>query len=109
MSNDVPENLGKRVGEIRDLPDELREQLVVGKRDELEEILIDALRSLEGVANLDELLVAAYRATGKVYKRTFVSNKLYRMAQNGLVDSVPKRKGVYRLPEPKRTWGRYDM
>ena len=109
MSDEIPENLGKRVGELESLPDELRAQLVVGKRDELEEALLTALRSLEGVANLDELLVAAYRATGKVYKRTFISNKMYRMAQNGLVESVPKRKGVYRLPEPKRTWGRYDM
>lgn len=109
MSTDIPDNLGKRVGEIHSLPEELRAQLIVGKRDELEEVLLDALRELEGIANLDELLVAVYRATGKVYKRTFVSNKMYRMASNGLVESVPKRKGVYRLPEPKRTWGRYDM
>lgn len=109
MDADIPDNLGKRVGEIGNLPAELRAQLVVGKRDELEEVLIGALKNLEGMANLDELLVAAYRATGKVYKRTFVSNKLYRMAQSGLVESVPKRKGVYRLAEPKPTWGRYDM
>jgi len=107
--SEIPPNIGRRIGNLNDLPEELRSQLVAAKRDELEEQILQALRELDGVANIDEVLVAIYRATGKVRKRNYVANKLYRMAREGLVESVPKRKGVYRLPEPKEIWGHHAM
>lgn len=94
----LPESLGRRVGNLDDLPDSLLAQLQVGKVDELHEQIIHSLRQLDGVANLDEVLVALYRATGTVYKRPYLSNKMYRMAQANAIESVPKKKGVYRLP-----------
>lgn len=99
MNEDLPTDLGRRVGNLDDLPIELREQLVVGKTDELVDALVGGLRRLGGIANLDELLVQVYHLTGVVHKRTFLSNKLYRMSQGGVVESVPKKKGVYRLPD----------
>lgn len=96
--HDLPESLGRRVGDLDDLPESLLSQLQVGKVDELHERIIHSLKLLDGVANLDEVLVALYRATGTVYKRPYLSNKMYRMAQAGAIESVPKKKGVYRLP-----------
>ena len=97
MEHEIPHDLGRRVGDLDDLPEELRAQLVVGKKDALEDALISSLQRLNGVANLDELLVHVYKITGTVQKRTYLSNKLYRMSQAGVVESVPKKKGVYRL------------
>jgi hypothetical protein len=94
----LPESLGRRIGNMADLPEELRKQLQVAKVDDLHVQVIDSLEQLDGVANLDEVLVALYRASGKVYNRAYLSNKMYRMAQAGAIESVPKKKGVYRLP-----------
>lgn len=109
MNERIPTDLGKRVGNLDELPEELRAELVVGKTDELEEALITGLKNLDDMANLDELLVMAYKLTGKVYKRQFISNKMYRMAQAGLVESVPKKKGVYSIPQQKKIWGHHEM
>ncbi len=95
--DELPESLGRRVGNLDDLPDSLLAQLQVGRVDELHERIVHSLRQLDGTANLDEVLVALYRATGEVYKRPYLSNKMYRMAQAGAIESVPKKKGVYRL------------
>lgn len=94
----LPESLGRRLGNLSDLPEELQKQLQATKVDDLHEHVIHSLKQLDGVANLDEMLVALYRATGKVYKRPYLSNKMYRMAQAGAIESIPKKKGVYRLP-----------
>ena len=82
----LPDDLGRRVGDLRELPESLREQLQVGRIDELEKQVINSLSYLHGVANLDEVLVALYRMTGEVYKRTYISNKMYRMAQAGTIE-----------------------
>lgn len=102
----LPPDFGRRVGTLDDLPDDLKNQLQVGKQDELHAQVIHSLTQLDGVANLDEVLVALYRMTGKVYKRTYLSNKMYRMAQSGDIESVPRKKGVYRLPPRQNVWGR---
>lgn len=98
MDNEIPKNLGRRVGNLNDLPDELKSQLQIAKTDALEQFIIASLKRLDGVANLDELLVDLFRTTQKVYQRQYVSNKLYRMSKAGQVVSVPKKKGVYSLP-----------
>lgn len=98
MVNEIPENLGRRVGDVQALPEELRNQLQIAKTDELERAVLNSLSRLHGMANLDELLVDLYNTTQVVHKRQFISNKLYRMSQAGRVISVPKKKGVYQLP-----------
>lgn len=98
MVNELPENLGRRVGNVNDLPEELRSQLQIAKTDELEQFILNSLARLEGVANLDELLVDLFRTTQKVHPRQYISNKLYRMSKAGQVVSVPRKKGVYCLP-----------
>ncbi|MCH4151032.1 MAG: hypothetical protein LKF30_03660 [Sphingobium sp.] len=96
MDNDsLPRDLGRRLGNLADLPDALKEQLQAAKMSELDRSIIDTIGALDGVANVDEILVGLYRATGEVHKRQYISNKLYRMAQSKQIASVPRKKGVY--------------
>lgn len=101
----LPANLGRRLGDISDLPEALRKQLVQARLDELEEKIVGTLRTrFDGVANVDELIVGLYRDHQYITEdRRMLANKLYRMQKAGLVESVPKRKGVYRLKESMST------
>lgn len=97
MSDELPPNLGRRVGNLDDLPEKLRAQLQVGKMGDLERAIVALIREdYEGVANVDEVLVGLFRRTGEIYDRQPLANRLYRMGQAGHLISVPKRKGVYR-------------
>lgn len=102
MTDDsIPKDLGRRLGDLSDLPEALRKQIVSTKLDDLEEKIVKTLRDrFAGVANLDELMVGLYRDHQYITEgRRKLANKLYRMQQAGLVESVPKRKGVYKLKE----------
>lgn len=97
----IPSDLGRRLGDLSDLPEALRKQIAAAKLDDLEEKIIKTLRDrFGGVANMDELIVGLYRDHAYITEdRRKLANKLYRMQQSDLVESVPKRKGVYRLKE----------
>lgn len=93
----LPHDLGRRLGDLSNLPDELKSQLQATKVGELDSNIIEVLeKQLDGVGNVDEILVGIYRKTGEIHKRQYISNKLYRMAQADMIVSVPKKKGVYR-------------
>lgn len=97
MDDSLPQDLGKRVGNLEELPEELRAQLQVGKIGALEQRIISLIQEqYDGVANVDEILVGLFRATGDIHQRQTLANKLYRMGQSGLIASVPRKKGVYR-------------
>ena len=92
----LPDNFGRRIGSLDDLPAKLRDQLQLGKVADLDQAIINLIRDdLEGIANLDEVLVGLFRRRGEVFERHFVSNKLYRMNKAGLIRSVVGKKGVY--------------
>lgn len=101
MTDDIPLNVGRRLGDISDLPEALRKQISVSKLDELEEKIVTTLRDrFEGVANVDELMVGLYRDHQYITEdRRALANKLYRMQKAGLIASLPKRKGVYKLKQ----------
>jgi hypothetical protein len=97
MNEDLPADLGRRFGDISDLPDELKSQLQAARVGELEQEIIAVLDELySGVANVDEILVGLYRRQDKIHPRQYIANKLYRMVASGQIESVPKKKGVYR-------------
>jgi len=97
MDEALPPDLGRRVGNLDELPEALRAQLQVGKIGETEREIISIIREMyDGVANVDEILVGLFRRTGEIYDRQPLANRLYRMGQAGHLVSVPKRKGVYR-------------
>lgn len=97
MTDSLPPDLGRRVGDLNDLPAELRAQLQVGKIGELEREIIELIRDdFSGIANVDEILVGLYRRSKQIHARAQLANRLYRMGQAGHLISVPKKKGVYR-------------
>lgn len=99
MSDDIPKNLGRRLGDLNDLPEALRKQIAAAKLDDLEEKIIKTIRDrFEGAANVDEIIVGLYRDHQYITEdRRQLANKLYRMQKAGLIDNVPKRKGVYKI------------
>ena len=105
MNDELPEDLGRRVGELDELPEALRKQLQIAKVGSQEKMIIRVFdEAFGGVANVDEVLVGIYRATGEILQRQFLANKLYRMSQAKLLESVPKKKGVYRTKAAKRSF-----
>lgn len=81
--------------DIADLPEELINELSISDSDKAEFVILDILRDNGGILSLDQLLVKFYRETGEIIKRPAMTNRLYRMAQKGLVNSVPGKKGIY--------------
>lgn len=97
--NDLLDRVGRRLGDVSDLPEEVRKQLHAIKLDDLESKIVATLRDrFEGIANVDELIVGLYRDHRHIVDdRRMLANKLYRMCKSGLLESVAKRKGVYKL------------
>jgi hypothetical protein len=97
LSNTLP-FLGKlRIGNIDELPPELRSQIKISESDQLELDIIEAITRLDGAAAVDEILVGLWRLTNRVQERDFLARKLYRMSQADMIHSVPKRKSYYAL------------
>lgn len=100
MSIEHPSDVGRRIGDVSDLPPELLSQLSIPKLDEVEQAVINTLTSrYNGIASIDEILVGIYRDAGilQTDRRKF-SNKLYRMQSARHICSVDGRKGLYCLP-----------
>jgi len=90
--------------EIQDLPKELLEQLSLTEGDKLEFLIADMIKDLGGATSIDKLLIALYRRTGEVEKRTKLNARLYKMVNKRMVFAHPQRKGVYSLrPFPEFT------
>lgn len=101
MSTELPEGLGGRFGNLDDLPDELRSEIIAARVDLMEQKVIDLLATqFDGAATVDEIRVGLFRMTGEVLERRKLAGKLYRMVQSKppLLESVQKKKGVYRIP-----------
>lgn len=99
MSDGILDKVGNRLGDLSDLPEALRKQLNAGKMDALEEKILKTMRQrYEGVASIDEVIVGLFRDFQYVTEdRRTLANKLYRMTKAGHLESVPKRKGVWRV------------
>ncbi|WAC47364.1 hypothetical protein OVA03_11685 [Asticcacaulis sp. SL142] len=96
MDEEILKRVGKRIGDMSDLPESLKKQLQINKMDELEEKIINVIDSFDKIANIDEILVGLYRKYELLLERTYLSNKLYRMTKANLIESVREKKGVYR-------------
>jgi hypothetical protein len=101
MTDDILKTVGRRLGDLSDLPDALRKQIAAARLDDLEEKIVKTIRErYGGIANIDEIMVGLYRDHQYVTEdRRQLANKLYRMQRERIVESVPKRKGVYKLIE----------
>lgn len=99
----TPENtkIGSRLGDVMDLPEEMRAQLVSVQFDEAEMQIVNLVKdSFGGVATIDEIFVGLYRAHDISSPREALANKIYRMTRKELLFSVSGRKGVYTTERP---------
>jgi hypothetical protein len=92
--------LPTRLGDLSDIPPELRAELAGVEVDELEGNLVTIINSYGGTADLNQVLVGLFRKFNIVQTRRFVQQKLWRMTTDGLIWGVPKRKGVYTTTKP---------
>ena len=83
--------------ELDNLPEELLNQLSLTEGDKQEFFIAELIKDLGGATSLDKLLIAIYRRTGTVEKRTRLNSRLYRMANRKMVFAHPSRKGIYGL------------
>jgi hypothetical protein len=95
--------LPTRLGDLSDIPPELRAELSGVEVDELESQLIAVINAYGGTADLNQILVGLFRKFKVVQTRRFAQQKLWRMTTDGLIWSVPKRKGVYTTTKPTGT------
>ena len=91
----VPSQLSLSFQEIEGLPKELIAELSINDADKTEFAILHALEDSGGIITLDRLLIALYRETGEIYKRSSLYSRLSRMASKGLLYYVPGKKGVY--------------
>lgn len=91
--------LGLSPEEIDGLPAELLEELSISEADKADFAVLSVIDEAGGVLSLDKILIALYRRTGEINKRTQINSRLYRMTQKGMVYSVPGRKGIYSTRE----------
>jgi septal ring factor EnvC (AmiA/AmiB activator) len=101
VSENKLENVGRRIGDISDLPEALRKQLQVARLDDLEEKIIKTIKErYENIATIDEIMVGLYRDFNHVIEdRRQLANKLYRMTKSGHIESVKERRGVFKLKD----------
>ena len=99
MEDDVYKKVGRRLGDISDLPEGLRKLLKSAKLDDFEEKILSTIKTrYDGVASIDEIMVGLYRDFQYVVDdRRMLAGKLYRMTKSGHLERVEKRKGVFRV------------
>ena len=97
QSSSTPEQLtlSLRPEDLDGLPDELVAELSITSADKAEFLIASLMKEAGGVMSLDQVLVSYYKSTGEIVKRAAMTNRMYRMAQKGLVHSVPEKKGIY--------------
>jgi hypothetical protein len=103
-NGDVPDDLSFLVDSptqvspalLKGLPPELVEQLQISDTERFQWQVVDLInRTPDRIISIEVLLIALFKATGKVHERLDLSNRMYRMARKGMVYSVPGKKGWY--------------
>ena len=103
MSGSILEKVGTRLGNIDDLPDELKKQIPEFALGGLDEQVYNVLKeNLEGIASLSEIMIALYQRYKVMDKnRQEVTEAVYRLIRKKVVVGVKGRKAVYKLTSLK--------
>lgn len=83
-----------RIGDINELPEELRKQIKISESDKLDMDIIECIDAFGGTAAIDEILVQLWKDSGTILDRDYLARKIYRLTRNGALKSV-KRKGYF--------------
>ena len=92
----------KALGDLSDIPDELKAELSAIKTDDLENQIFTIINADGGESNIDTILIELFRRFGVVQRRTYITNKLWRMTQKEGLIWPAEGKGYYTTAEPKR-------
>lgn len=91
--------LSTEFGDLSDLPEEVLQNLNLSKLDEMDQQLRDIVASGNGSeVGINQIIIELWRRHKVTKSRTFIMNKLYRMAQKGTIYSVEGKKGAYMVP-----------
>ncbi|RKQ71808.1 hypothetical protein DES40_1138 [Litorimonas taeanensis] len=95
----------KTLGDISDLPEELRAELSAIKTDDVEDQIFTIINASDDrEANIDTILVELYRRFGTVHKRNYITNKLWRMVNKSeMLWNGESGKGYYTTKEPNNS------
>lgn len=85
--------------DIKNLPQELLNQLNISDSDRSDFQIIEAINSVGGIASIDKILIAYYHLTKEIYDRQKLMAKLYRMSVKKMLYSHPHKKGIYSTSE----------
>jgi hypothetical protein len=88
-------------GDLSDLPPSLIKELSGIRADDLEQQLFTIIKSGDEV-ELDAILIELWRRFKVEQTRKFLQNKLWRMAQKGMIWTIAGKKGVYTATQPAK-------
>ena len=91
----VKQSLALSPKDLEGLPEELLKELILSDADKAEFTISNLIEEVGGVISLDKLLIAYYKKTGDILKRSAMTSRLYRMAIKGMTFNVPGKKGYY--------------
>lgn len=99
MSGNILEKVGTRLGNIDDLPEELKKQIPEFALEGLDEQVYIVLKDdLDGIASLSEVMIALYHHFKVADKsRTEITDAIYRLIRKRMVKGVKGRKAIYAL------------
>lgn len=90
-----PIQLSLSIEDVQGLPEELVQELSLSDGDKTEFAIVNAIEDAGGIISLDRLLIALYKKTTEIHKRTYLTSRLARMAQKNAIYYVPGKKGIY--------------
>ena len=96
----IPDDIGRRIGNVESLPDSIKKHISKRKNVEsIESMIISVLKNLKGIGTIDEIFVNLYKDFGVIYKKTTVGTKLSLMVTNKKIKRFEGKCGVYMLNE----------
>ncbi len=99
MDENILEKVGTRLGNIDDLPEELKKQIPEFALEGLDEQVYIVLKDdLDGVASLSEVMIALYHHF-KIFNksRAEITDAIYRLIRKKMVKGIKGRKAIYAL------------
>lgn len=99
VSDDVLSKLGKRLGNIENLPETLKEEIPEFSLTGIDSQVYTVLKEdLEGLATLSEILIALYNRYHISDKtRVDITKVIYRLMRKKVVEKFKNKKAVYAI------------
>lgn len=99
MNDDLLAKVGTRLGNVDDLPENLRKQIPEFIIEGLDEQVYTVIKEdLEGIGSLSEIMIALFRRFKITDKsRTEITEVVYRLIRKKMLTNIKGRKAIYAL------------